>query len=113
MKKIYNLSNPYLSNCEIIQVSKVLKSGWITSGPVTIKLEKIIKKKINTRNVIAVNSATSGIFACLIACGAKKGDEVITPSNTYISTINTLYNLGLKIVLCDVNLQTGNIIIEK
>lgn len=109
MKKIYNLSKPYLSNSEIIQVTKVLKSGWITSGPVTIKLEKIIKKKINTRNVIAVNSATSGIFASLIAYGAKKGDEVITPSNTYISTINTLYNLGLKIVFCDVNLETGNV----
>ena len=109
MKKIYSLSKPYLSNSEIIQVTKVLKSGWITSGPVTIKLEKIIKKKINTRNVIAVNSATSGIFASLIAYGAKKGDEVITPSNTYISTINTLYNLGLKIILCDVNLKTGNV----
>ncbi len=109
MKKNYNLSKPYLSNNEINQVSKVLKSGWITSGPATIKLEKIIKNKINSKNIIAVNSATSGIFASLLALGAKKGDEVITPSNTYISTINTIYNLGLKIVLCDVNLQTGNV----
>ncbi len=109
MKKIFKLSEPFLSNKEIKQVSKVLKSGWITSGPVTVKLENFIKNKIKTKNVIAVNSATSGIFISLIALGAKKGDEVITPSNTYISTINTLYNLGLKIILCDICLRTGNV----
>ena len=45
----------------------------------------------------------------MVALGAKRGDEVITPSNTYISTINTLYNLGLKIILCDINRSTGNV----
>ncbi len=109
MKKIYKLSEPYIDNKEIRNVVKVLKSGWLTSGPLTLKLEAQIRKKIKTKNVIAVNSATSGIFICLVAMGAKKGDEVITPSNTYISTINTIYNLGLKISLCDIELSTGNV----
>ena len=108
MKK-YDIAKPYLSNNEIRAVTKTLKSGWITSGPKTNELEKLIKKKINVKNVIAVNSGTIGIFTCLVALGAKKNDEVITPSNTYVSTINTLYNLGLKIVLCDINLLTGNV----
>ena len=108
MKK-YDIAKPYLSNNEIRAVTKTLKSGWITSGPKTNELEKLIKKKINVKNVIAVNSGTIGIFTCLVALGAKKNDEVITPSNTYVSTINTLYNLGLKIILCDINLLTGNV----
>ncbi len=90
-------------------VSRVLDSGWITSGPITKKFENLVMKKIKAKNVISVNSATSGIFISLIALGAKKGDEVITPSNTYISTVNTLYNLGLKIKLCDVCYKTGNV----
>ena len=109
MDKNYKVSVPIISNKEIREVTKVLRSGWLTSGPKTIELEQVIKKKIQTKNVIAVNSATSGIFITLVALGAKRGDEVITPSNTYISTINTLYNLGLKIILCDVNFYTGNV----
>ena len=112
MNKVYKISVPIISSKEIKEVTKVLKSGWLTSGPKTKQLEKIIEKKIKTKNTIAVNSATSGIFITLVALGAKKGDEVITPSNTYISTINSLYNLGLKIIFCDINLITGNVDIE-
>ena len=103
MSKKYNLSIPNISKNEIKAVIKVLKTGWITSGPKTAELEELIKKKIKTKHVIAVNSATSGIFISLVALGAKKGDEVITPSNTYISTINSIFNLGLKVILCDIN----------
>ena len=109
MPKIYNLSEPYLNYKEIVNVSSVLKSGWLTAGPITLKLEDKVKKIIKTKNVISVNSATNGILISLIALGAKKNDEVITQSNTYISTINTLYNLGLKISLCDIDLKTGNV----
>ena len=112
MNKIYKISTPIISGKEIKEVTKVLKSGWLTSGPKTKEMEEIIKNKIKTKNTIAVNSATSGIFITLVALGAMKGDEVITPSNTYISTINSLYNLGLKIIFCDINLVTGNVDIE-
>ena len=108
IKKI-KVSQPFLSQKETNAVRDVLKSGWITNGPKTLELEKIIKKKINTKNVIAVNSCTSGIIASLIAQGAKPGDEIITPANTFISSINTFYNLGLKIKLCDINIETFNI----
>ena len=103
MSKNYKVSVPFISSKEVQEVTKVLRSGWLTSGPKTKVLEEIIKKKIKTKNVIAVNSATSGIFITLVALGAQRGDEVITPSNTYISTINSLYNLGLKIIFCDIN----------
>jgi dTDP-4-amino-4,6-dideoxygalactose transaminase len=109
MPKNYKVSVPFISSKEVQEVTKVLRSGWLTSGPKTKVLEEIIKKKIKTKNVIAVNSATSGIFITLVALGAQRGDEVITPSNTYISTINSLYNLGLKIIFCDINLLTGNV----
>ena len=109
MKKIIRLSSPDISRKEISSNNRVLASGWITSGPKTLEMEKIIKKKIKTKNVIAVNSCTSGIMASLIALGAKKGDEILTTANTFISSINTFYNLGLKIKLCDINLETFNI----
>lgn len=103
------ISQPFFSYKEINATRKVLRSGWITNGPKTLELETLIRNKINSKNVIAVNSCTSGIAASLIAHGAKKGDEIITPANTFISSINTFYNLGLKIKLCDININTFNI----
>ena len=45
----------------------------------------MIKNKFKCKHVIAINSASSGILAGLIALGAKPGDEILTPSNTYVS----------------------------
>jgi len=104
MKKIV-FSRPFLNNKEILSVNKVIKSGWLTSGKLTQKFEKLVQKKIQCNYALAVNSCTNGIFASIIACGIKSGDEVITSAFTYVSTINTLFQLNLKIKLCDINLD--------
>ena len=109
MKKHINVSSPFFYGDEINYVKKTLSTGWVAPGPQTKKLENLIKKKIKARYVIAVNSCTSGIATCLAALGAKKNDEVLTPSNTFISTINTLYNMGLKIRFCDVDIKKWSV----
>ena len=72
-----------------------------------VKLLKILKiklkKKLKTNNAIAVNSCTSGINAVLNSLNLNKGDEVITTLLTFISTIHSLYNLGLKIRFVDID----------
>ena len=108
MKK-YNLSSVNINNKDIKSVIKNLKSGWLAYGKKSIELEKLIKKKFNFKNVILVNSCTNGIHASLIASGFKRGDEVLTSPFTFISTINTLFHLGAKIKLCDINLNDFNI----
>ena len=86
-------------------MGKVTKSRWISAGKLTEEFEKKIAKKIGSKNVIAVNSCTSGIDTILNVLNLKKGDEVITTLLTYISTINNIYNHGLKIKLIDVNID--------
>ena len=61
--KIINIAKPFFDNKESNSITKVLKSGWITSGKITIKLEKLVSKNFKTKYVIATNSATSAIFA--------------------------------------------------
>ena len=112
-KKIINIAKPFFDNKESNSITKVLKSGWITSGKITIKLEKLVSKNFKTKYVVATNSASSAIFASLIALKAKKNDEVITPALTYVSTIQTLINLGLKVKFCDIDPYTLNIDCEK
>ena len=109
MKKIIQVAKPFFSASEINEIKNTIKTGWIAPGPKTLQMENLIKKKLGVKHVVAVNSCTSGIAACLVALGAKKGDEVLTPSNTFISTINTLYNFNLKIKLCDVDINTWSV----
>ena len=106
------LSEPSIDKNEINSVIKVLKSGWLTSGKITQLFEKKTSKYLKSKNIIAVNSCTSGIFASLKALNLKKGDEVITSPFTFVSTINTIHQLGLKIKFADINLFDLNISVK-
>ena len=108
MKEI-KISETYTNNKEVGAVTKVIKSGWLTSGQITNYFENKVSKYLYSKNVIAVNSCTNGIFATLKALDLKKGDEVITSPYTFISTINTLYQLDLKIVFADISMNDFNI----
>jgi dTDP-4-amino-4,6-dideoxygalactose transaminase len=108
MKK-YLLSSINVNNKDIKSIIKNIKSGWISYGNETIKLEKKIEKKLKIKNIILTNSCTSGLHACLVASKLKKNDVVLTSPFTFISTINTLYQMGAKIKLCDINLEDFNI----
>jgi perosamine synthetase len=101
-----NTFSPYLGNEEFASVKKVIQSGWLTSGKITLKFENKIKKYLECKNVLAVNSCTSGMNSALHALNLKKGDEIITSANTFVSTINNLYQFGLKIKLVDIELDT-------
>ena len=103
--KFLETYRPIVGSEEINLVGKVTKSRWISAGKLTEEFEKKIAKKIGSKNVIAVNSCTSGIDTILNVLNLKKGDEVITTLLTYISTINNIYNHGLKIKLIDVNID--------
>ena len=109
MKLKYHLSKPFIDNKEINNVKKVLKSGWLSYGKISNKLETIVSKKLGFNNTLAVNSCTSGIHSLLVANDISIDDEVLTSPFTFVSTINNLYHQKTKIVLCDIDLNDFNI----
>ncbi len=87
-------------------VNICLKSNWISSnGPYSKKLSKKIKSLFDA-NVSFVSSGTAAIECALNAVNVKKGDEVIIPSFTIVSCLNTVLRLGAKPVIIDVNKKT-------
>lgn len=108
MKKI-NLSEPLVDNNELKSLQQVLKSGWLTSGKKTVELEETLRTFFKVKNIIAVNSCTSGLHASLVASDINSGDEVITSPMTFVSTINNLYHIKAKIILADISLEDFNI----
>ncbi len=107
-------SLPDVGREESESVTKVINSGWITTGRVAKKFEENFSKFICDENLnsIAVNSATSGLHLALEALGVKKGDEVITTTLTFTATAEIVHYLGACVKLVDVNPVTLNIDVE-
>lgn len=96
-------SKPAMSDREIGAVARVLKSGWITTGPETAKFEKEFGKYIGVKHAVAVNSCTSALHLALLAHGVGEGDEVIVPSLTFVSSANVVEWMGAKPVFVEVD----------
>ncbi|MBL1231168.1 MAG: DegT/DnrJ/EryC1/StrS aminotransferase family protein [Vicingaceae bacterium] len=102
-------SPPHINQQVIDEVTKVLQSGWITTGPRTKAFEKEITAYCGNKNSLCLNSATAGLEIILRWFGVKEGDEVILPAYTYSATANVVMHCGAKPVFVDVNPHDFNI----
>ncbi len=99
-------SKPSISEDDISAVSGVLRSGWITTGSKTVEFEEAFQKYCNAAKAVAHSSATAGMHIALKALGIGPGDEVITPSMTWVSTVNLIVLSGATPVFADVDADT-------
>lgn len=104
MDNIRNIpfSPPDISDDEIEEVSNALRSGWITTGPRTKKLEALVAEFVGTERAVCLNSQTACAEMALRILGVKEGDEVITSAYTYTASASVIAHVGAKIVLIDV-----------
>lgn len=94
-------SPPDISEEEIEEVVDALKSGWITTGPKTKRLEKELLKFTGTNIGVCLNSQTAAAEMTLRVLGIGEGDEVITTAYTYTATASVIDHVGAKIVMVD------------
>lgn len=106
MSDFLPFSRPAMGEAELAAVSEVFSSGWITTGPKNQQLEKAFCDLTGNQHAIAVSSATAGMHITLMALGIGPGDEVITPSLTWVSTLNMIALLGAEPVMIDVDRDT-------
>lgn len=113
-KRTISFSPPDISELEEKEVVDTLRSGWITTGPKTKKLEhKLatfvgVKNGINSAgeavadpNLVCLNSATTSEELIFRVLGVGPGDEVIIPAYTYTSSAAAALHVGAKIVFID------------
>ena len=96
-------SKPSITDTEIAAVGDVLRSGWITTGAKCTEFEQLVCRHTGAQHAIALSSATAGMQLALHAMGLGPGDEVITPSLTWVSTINLITLCGATPVFADVD----------
>ena len=98
-------SPPDITNLEEQEVIEALRSGWITTGPRTKRLEKNLAEYIGlptkAPNVVCLNSATASEELNLRILGIGEGDEVLVPAYTYTSTAAAAIHVGATIKFID------------
>lgn len=102
------MSSPDLTQAEFDSVNEVLSTSYLSIGPKVDAFERAIAAYVGVRHGIAVNSGTSGLHLSVIAAGVGAGDEVITPSFSFIASANCILYERATPVFVDIDPLTGN-----
>lgn len=93
-------------------IQKVIDSTAFIGGPDVKEFAKELETYLGVKHVIPCANGTDALQIALMALGLKPGDEVITPSFTYIATVEVMALLRLKPVFVDVDADTFTMNIE-
>jgi perosamine synthetase len=111
--KTKNKNLPYghqwIDRNDIKAMVDVLKSGWITQGPMVDKFEKALAEYCNSKYAIVVSSGTSALHLAYLVAGVGVQDEIITSPLTFAATATTAVYCKAKPVFADIQEDTLNI----
>ena len=94
---------------DIDSVIEVLKSDFLTQGPMVPVFENEIKEYCNVKYAVASNSATSALHSACYALGVSKGDLVWTSANTFVASSNSAIYCGADVDFIDIDPTSYNI----
>ena len=99
-------------NQDIKSVIDVLKSDFLTQGPITPKFEKKLAEYCNSKYSVAVVNATSALHISCLALGVKKGDLVWTSPISFVASANAALYCGAEVDFVDINLDSYNMCVN-
>ena len=102
-------TRPDIDEETIAGVVEVLRSGWLTTGPMARKFEDTLSEFFGGRTVRAFNSGTVTMEVALRMLGIGEGHEVITTPLSWVATANVVLTVGARPVFVDIDPVTRNI----
>ena len=105
-KEFLPFTKPAINEDDIQAVTDVLRSGWITNGPQNVALEQGICDYTGNQYGVALSSATAAMHILLKAMNIGPGDEVVTPSMTWVSIVNMIVLEGATPVFAEIDQDT-------
>jgi perosamine synthetase len=100
-------STQNISEADIRAVVKVIKSRWLTQGPMIERFERSLANFLGAKFAVTFSSGTAALHGAYAAAGIGRGDEVIVPALTFAATANAAIYLGARPVFADVDPDTG------
>jgi perosamine synthetase len=103
------ITKPYLGEEEALAAAEAIRTGWIAQGPLVARFEEAIAARLGMAHVVATSNCTTALHLALVCSGIGPGDEVITPSFTFIATANAVLYAGAHPIFVDIDPRTYNI----
>ncbi len=100
------LSRPLIGPEEMEAVGRVLKSGWLASGPETQAFEAEFARYTGTPHAVALSSGTAALHLGILALGIGPDHEVVVPSFSFVATANAVRLVGATPVFAEVDPRT-------
>ena len=94
---------------DVDAVVDILRSEWLTQGPVVARFESAVASYVGAKYGVAVNSATSALHISCLALGVGPGDRVWTSPNTFLASANCALYCGATVDFVDIDERTYNI----
>ena len=98
-----------VDDADVAAVAQVLRSDWLTTGPMVERFEAAFAEWVGAQHAVAVNSGTAALHAAAFAAGVGPDDEVIVTPMTFAASANCVLYLGGRPVFVDVRPDTLNI----
>ena len=107
--KILSYGKQSIDEKDIAAVIKVLKSDFLTQGPMVKKFEKALASYCGAKYAVAVSNGTAALHLACLAAGLKKKDAAITTPITFLATANAVLYSGADVIFSDIDYETINI----
>ncbi len=102
-----------ISEADIQAVAEVLRSDFLTQGPVVPTFEKAVADFCGAEHAVAVNSATSALHVACLALGVSRGDAVWTSPITFVASANCALYCGADVDFVDIDPLTYNMSVDR
>ena len=96
-----------INNSDINAVTEILKSPFLTQGPIVKAFEEAISQKIGSNYAVSSNSATSALHIACLALGLKEGDSLWTSPISFVASANCALYCGANVNFVDIDPETG------
>src|SRR5438445_2671928 len=103
------LASPDVGEEELLAIKAALFSGVLTNGPQTAAFEAAFARRHEVPHAVAFANGTVALAAIYLALGIGRGDEVIVPSMTFISSATSVLHVGAQPVFAEVADDTFNL----
>ena len=98
---------------DIREVLKALKSDYLTQGPLVNKFEELLRKNFKCNYALAVSNGSAALHLIGKMLNWKKGDIVLVPPITFVSSVNSILHCGATPKFVDINLENYCIDVNK
>jgi UDP-4-amino-4,6-dideoxy-N-acetyl-beta-L-altrosamine transaminase len=96
----------WISEDDINEVVNVLRSDWLSQGPMIERFEDAVADYVGAKYAVAFANGTAALHAAMYASGLKAGDKGLTAPMTFAATSNSMLYVGAEPVFADITLET-------